>query len=596
MFIALKQAVFRYRAMINRIKLRKIHLLPLFIVLLSIVPSIILIKSETYQRSFAQTALIQSLGDLSEDEIIADPVVADDPAAVKKTNDAVDSIQTTTATTNKPNIVVVMLDDINPIDGRLFTQQRTPNIYKYIISKGIKFENFFVETSLCCPGRVGFFTGQHTQNHGIGGLDGRPFDPTETFPVELKKSGYFTILTGKYINYYTRVSTDRRLPPGWSRWNAIYEGNGKYYDYRTINGSGTITYHGSTAADYSTDVYANLNIKNLKEAPASSPIFSFISPFASHNPRTSAPRHKTDSRCNIAAWKTANYNEPDVSDKPKYMRDLAQLSGSTGYPLTTICRPILSVDDAVGRIATTLSNQGRLNNTIFILTADNGMSWGEHRLTDKTTPYATRIPLYVAWPQGRGNTPRTESSYLSMIDFAPTFCEIAGCSLTKYPNGQNKPDGQSFFSLLKDQQLSWKRDAILESQPTVFEFGKTLNAKPYTRPIWWAVRTTPDSSLGLWHYVEYATGERELYDLSNGPCYSWNSSKTGDPCELNNLLGPNSNPSQTTLDLVAKLKNRLGQLKVEKGYSPPPSPSPSPSPSVSPSPSESPSPTSSPQL
>jgi hypothetical protein len=38
-------------------------------------------------------------------------------------------------------------------------------------------------------------------------------------------------------------------------------------------------------------------------------------------------------------------------------------------------------------------------------------------------------------------------------------------------------------------------------------------------------------------YTEYATGERELYHLSNGPCYAWKRRQRGDPCMLDNVAG-----------------------------------------------------------
>ena len=66
--------------------------------------------------------------------------------------------QASAAVPEKPNVVIIMLDDVNPMDGRFFTQQRTPNIYNNIISKGINFTNFYGETSLCCPGRAGYLS------------------------------------------------------------------------------------------------------------------------------------------------------------------------------------------------------------------------------------------------------------------------------------------------------------------------------------------------------------------------------------------------------------------------------------------------------
>jgi hypothetical protein len=60
--------------------------------------------------------------------------------------------------------------------------------------------------------------------------------------------------------------------------------------------------------------------------------------------------------------------------------------------------------------------------------------------------------------------------------------------------------------------------------------------------------------------VEYATGERELYDVSNGPCWQWRSRDPGDPCELTNLAGQ---PAYAVIQ--AALAQRLNQLKQQRG-------------------------------
>ena len=240
---------------------------------------------------------------------------------------------------------------------------------------------------------------------------------------------------------------------------------------------------------------------------------------------------------------------------------------------------LLSVDDMVKKVRAELFRQGRLNNTLFILTADNGYGFKEHRIPAKTVPYVTHVPLYVAWSAGRGTTQKVVDTVLSNIDMAPTLCDLAGCVMGPYPNGQQSSDGISFLPLIKNQVVKLGRDAILESQPIV-----PSGTAPSTRPAWWAIRTTTENPLGLWHYIEYATGEKELYDLSKGPCYRWSASKGGDPCELKNLLSSTVIAPAGILDTKAQLDARLSQLKTEKGYTPPPTPTPTLMPTFTPTP------------
>lgn len=465
--------------------------------------------------------------------------------------------------TSKPNVVIFMMDDVNPMDGRFFSETRTPNIYNTFLSKGITFNNMFVETTLCCPGRAGNLSGQHTQNHGVVDLDGNRFNPATTIATEMKSAGYYPMLVGKYLNLYQTLTGTKLNPPGWSTFDAIFEGNGKFYNYRIRSKNGTITTYGGTPSDYSTDVITNIGLKRIKEAPTTKPLYLELNPYAIHNPHLPAPRHIGDERCKyIQPWSAPNVGEDNTSDKAKFIRDEGNKSNS--YSIKTQCEMLLAVDDMVGKITAELKRQGRYNNTIFVLSADNGYAFNEHNLPAKTVPYATRVPLYVTWVDGRGITPRIDDTTISNIDLPVTFCELAGCIMGPYPNGQTKPDGVSFAKILKDEAYPYYRDAILESQPIV-----PSDAAPATRPAWWAIRTTNQNPDGLWHYIEYATGEKELYDLSNGPCYNWNTSKSGDPCELNNILSSTVTTKPAGyLAIKTKLATRLAQLKVEKGVTP----------------------------
>lgn len=450
--------------------------------------------------------------------------------------------------TQRPNVVIVMLDDIGKgMDSVLFTQRTTPVIHDLFIQRGIDFANFYGETPLCCPGRANFLSGQHTHNHGVDDLDGTKFDPTVTIGTELQSAGYYTMLVGKYLNQL--FPNGQQVPPGWSDFYAMYSRQGEYEMVDFIAEDGSLTLE----EGYTTDVVGEHAISTMSTVPADQPIFALLAPFAGHKPFRPAPRHVGSPSCAGVEWTNPAFNEEDVSDKPQYIRDLPLVAGDV-YDLEAICGTLLSVDEMVGRVAVELEQQGRTSNTIWMLTSDNGSAYGEHRLpTPKSTPYSTGIPMYVSWPQGRGETPRVEEETLSSIDLAPTLCEFAGCEMGPYPNGQSTSDGESFAALLRDGPPVSDREFILESMPSGADEDET-----YGRPPWFAVRTTSRSVLGLWHYVEYSTGELELYDVSGGPCPEWTPGAPGDPCELQNVAG---NPE--VADVQAALAQELDRLMEE---------------------------------
>jgi N-acetylglucosamine-6-sulfatase len=466
-----------------------------------------------------------------------------------------------TATPVQPNVVVILTDDEPALDGRLLDYM--PNAKAIWKDNGVRFTNFHIESPLCCPGRAGFLTGQHTWNHGVTKNDVAMFNPAMTLATQLHAVGYYTMLAGKYFNQYEKIAPT--VPPGWDRFTAFgtSTASDNYYNYPLYNdGDPTPEQHGSLASDYSTDVIAAKAISQIQSAPADKPIFAWITPTAPHAPNTPAQRY-SNLACPIPAWRPANYNEADVSDKPAYVQSKPLLTGrkASSYDLTISCRTMRAVDDLVGSVRDALSSTGRLENTIFIYTSDNGFHVGEHRLVDKLYPYVTDVPFYVSWPAGLSAVPRTVLGRVENIDFAPTICAIAGCTLGPYPNGQTTPDGISFTDVLYGTSSTLDRDAVIE----------TLNAPP----LWYSITTTgPDKVVpgGPWHYIETSASSgitQELYDISGGPCYAWQPGQPGDPCELQNLLAdPTWAQDPSHAAILSGLQARLARLKKEKGQGP----------------------------
>jgi N-acetylglucosamine-6-sulfatase len=468
--------------------------------------------------------------------------------------------ETTDVQGARPNIVVVMTDDQAAFDGREIGQM--PVVKSIFSDHGVTFADFHGETPRCCPARANALSGQHTHNHGVTTNSASLFDPSMTLATQLQSTGYHTFLAGKYMNRYgscqQQANCAPTVPAGWDRWAAL--GDGAYWDYDLwVDGSRQV--YGRNETDYSTDVIAERAASLIRSAPARKPLFAWIAPFASHSPTAPAPRH-VGLPCSSGRWEPPSWNEADVGDKPAYVQSQPLLERGPGAR-AGICRTLLAVDDLVGRVRDELVASGRYGNTLLIYMGDNGMLFGEHRLSGKSAPYQTQIPFLVSWPDRLGTIPGTISERVQNIDLAPTLCQLAGCTLGPYPNGQATPDGISFAELLLGQGGSLSRDAVLEELPVAND----------PVPAWYAVTTTGQSPLASegcalaasrgcrWHFIEYpATGELELYDVSNGPCWAWSVGEPGDPCELDNIAS-----RADKISLVTALYARLLQLKAEKG-------------------------------
>ncbi len=70
-----------------------------------------------------------------------------------------------------------------------------------------------------------------------------------------------------------------------------------------------------------------------------------------------------------------------------------------------------------------LDEIGELENTLVVVTADNGMPLP--RIKGQVYEYSNHLPMAIMWPNGIKNPGRTVDDLVSFIDFAPTFLELA---------------------------------------------------------------------------------------------------------------------------------------------------------------------------
>jgi N-sulfoglucosamine sulfohydrolase len=107
-----------------------------------------------------------------------------------------------------------------------------------------------------------------------------------------------------------------------------------------------------------------------------------------------------------------------------------------------------------------LEETGQLDNTIIIVTADNGMPFP--RIKGEAYEYSNHLPLAVMWKDGINNPGRRVDDYVSFIDFAPTFLELA--QVDGEIAGMQPMEGRSFTNILysdKAGTVDYTRDHVL---------------------------------------------------------------------------------------------------------------------------------------
>lgn len=384
------------------------------------------------------------------------------------------------------NIVFVLTDDQS-----VESAAKMPFVRAY--RSWVRFDNAFINDPVCCPSRATLLTGLNSHHTRIeNNSDRSRFDDSSTLATWLQRAGYRTGLFGKY-HLGTHGEPPTYVPPGWSDWASFPDG--AYYNY-TLNENGTLVKYGSKPQDYSTDVLAGKALDFLQRADGTKPFFLYLSTRAPHDSYAAAPRYVGRFK-DAPIVHTANFNEPDMSDKPAWWQTLTpRQARDIDNARRKEYASLLAVDDAVKQIFGTLKQKGLLSRTVVVFMTDNGVALGEHRWRGKTCVYepCIRTPLLVSYPGARA---RKVSALVTNADIPPTFAEIAGATTPPV-------DGRSFLDILTG--------AVPSNWPSaqLFHFKEDKSQK--SPPTFWAVRTH-----GYKYVLTEATGELELYDLRKDP-------------------------------------------------------------------------------
>ena len=117
-------------------------------------------------------------------------------------------------------------------------------------------------------------------------------------------------------------------------------------------------------------------------------------------------------------------------------------------------------DSHLQKMLQILDEMGELDNTLVMVTADNGMPFP--RIKGQEYEYSNHLPLAVMWKDGINNPGRVVDDYVSFIDFAPTFLDVAG--INGKANGMQPITGKSLtdiFATTGQGKVTDDRDHVL---------------------------------------------------------------------------------------------------------------------------------------
>lgn len=283
----------------------------------------------------------------------------------------------------QPNILFVITDDQSWVHSSAYGSDwiETPAMER-LAEGGVRFENAYVSSPSCSPSRAGVLTGRNVWQLQEGAVLWGRFP--DQFPT------YVEILEG--LNYKTGF-----VGKGW--------GPGENFTWDNPSGESYNRTSRDAPESFFTRDYASDFIAFLSERDEGQP-FAFW--FGAHEPHRKF-RHGAG---------YAHGFKPEDIDVPPFLPDTPEVRAE----LADYALEIEYFDQHLGRMIEHLEWIGELDNTLIVVTSDNGMPYPRAKMT--CYEYGTRVPLIAHWPaQVPGG--RVVSDFISLIDLAPTFLEAA---------------------------------------------------------------------------------------------------------------------------------------------------------------------------
>ena len=428
----------------------------------------------------------------------------------------------------KPNVVFLLVDDLGWGDFGCYGAEfyETPNIDR-LAKDGMRFTNAYAACTVCSPSRAAILAGQYPARlhltDWIAG-HGRPNAKLKIpdwkkkidhervlLPEALKEAGYATAFFGKWHlmpngqpDMKEHFPTDHGfdINIGGREWGQP-KGPGKYF-----SPFGMPNLDDGKPGDYLTDKLTDEAVKFIDGTKRDQPFLLYFSYYTVHGPLMAPPELVKKYEKKAEGFR--NIKNEFLNPKRAGM--------------------IESLDTSVGRLVAKLEELGISDDTLIILTGDNGGDYDS--TTGGLRDYkalahegGVREPLIVKWPGKIATGSNCDEPVIGM-DFYPTILDFAGLDLRP----EEHKDGVTIAPLLTGEKQELERENLYWHYP---HYHRT---KPYG-----AVRHKD------WKLIEfYEEGDLELFNLAE------------DPNETRNLVDSQPEKTKELLGMLNKWRTDVG--------------------------------------
>jgi len=408
----------------------------------------------------------------------------------------------------RPNIILLLTDDqrANALGCAGNPIIQTPNM-DALAARGVRFDRAFVTTPICAASRASILTGLYERAHGYTFTKpplGRSLTGT-SYPILLREAGYHTGFIGKL---------------GVGLEGGLID---EMFDYRMTT---AYPYFKEVAGEtrHLTDLHGNLAVEFLRDRPADRPFCLSLSFWAPHADDGSEEQYFWPPDCDWL-YRDVRVPEPELSDPaifealPEFLkRSLNRTRWHWRFDdpekyqrmVKGYYRMISGVDRVIGRLMEELKRSGEAENTIIILTSDNGYFLGERGFAGKWLMHdlSIGVPLIVFDPRIPDRRRGAVLNEMALnIDLPPTILELAGLPVPGIMQGH------SLLPQIEGKHPAWREEIVCEHL--------------------WDNPDIPRSEClrtDRWKYIRYPDHPEyeELYDLVKDPAESANLSRETD--------------------------------------------------------------------
>lgn len=417
-------------------------------------------------------------------------------------------LQPIVAETAKPNLIVIMVDDMGYAGIGCFGNPyfKTPELDR-LAAEGMRLTDFHSSGTVCSPTRAGLLTGRYQQRAGIEAVIHPQADHPEhrkglqlsetTFAEVLKQAGYATGLIGKWHQGCPQNSDDYHPQNhGFDEFVGYHSGNIDFVshvgdDYRHD------WWHGrkeTPEEGYSSHLINRYSIDFIRRhGKAGKPFCLYIAHEAIHNP-VQVPGDPV--RRTLEGWDRWKWNK--VSEQER----IEKYKGMT-----------LPIDEGLGQLRKELTDLGIDKNTFILFFSDNGptkeLPSGSPDLRgNKGSVYegGHKVPAIAWWPDRIEPGTVSDQPVIS-IDVMPTLISLAGARQPSRPL-----DGVDFSPLILRQESLKPRPLFWASLSNKGGRSEAMRDGP-----WKLVVNHPKAKPGT-----FDNEKIELYNLKNDHAESIN--------------------------------------------------------------------------